>query len=239
MIFLDRIRIDVDRFPVNDMYPFHLKMWEQTPEIEFKNGVTFFCGENGSGKSTLLKAIAQACGIHIWSNETGIRFEENPHEGELYRFIKPKWNPHPVPGSFFSSRIFSDFSRNLEEWAINDQDMLGYFGGKSLITQSHGQSLMAYFRSRYQIKGIYFLDEPETALSPRSLIDLFNLLNKLGRESTAQFIVATHSPFLLACPDAYILQFEPERIMETTFEETDYNQLYKKFLTDPSSFIRS
>ena len=72
-----------------------------------------------------------------------------------------------MPGSYFGSEIFNDFRRVLDTWAATDPGQLTYFGGESLVTQSHGQSVMAYFRSRYKMEGIYFLDEPETVLSPR------------------------------------------------------------------------
>jgi len=143
-----------------------------------------------------------------------------------------------VPGSYFGSQIFSHFARKLEEWALNDRPMLDYFGGKSLITQSHGQSLMSYFSNRYQRKGLYFLDEPETALSPKSLVELLNLIIGESGKGHAQFVIATHSPILLACPDAVIYNFNGPEITSVLYEDTDYYRLYKAFMTDPSSFIK-
>ncbi len=176
MIYLKQASIHSEKFPVLNFYPFNQELFQKTDNLTFDKAITFFIGENGTGKSTLLKALAYKCGIHIWQNDSNLRFEQNPYEEDLYKTISVKWENGAVPGSFFGSQIFSHFAKNLEEWAINDSEMFDYFGGKSLVTQSHGQSLMSYFQSRYNRKGIYFLDEPETAMSPSSLVDLLNLL---------------------------------------------------------------
>lgn len=237
MVYLKQAAIHLDKFPVLDYYPFNLEIFQNTETIPFENGITLFTGENGTGKSTLLKALAYRCGIHIWQSEFNLRFEQNPFEEDLYKAISIEWEDSPVTGSFFGSQIFSHFAKNLEEWAINDSQMLNYFGGKSLITQSHGQSLMSYFKSRYTIKGLYFLDEPETALSPASLIDLLNLLIEVNRKGYAQFIIATHSPFLLACPDSRIYSFDNTVIEPVVYEDTPYYKIYKNFMNAPEKFI--
>ncbi len=237
MIYLKQVGIHSEKFPVLDFYPFNLKIFQNTDIIPFNNAITFFIGENGTGKSTLLKALAIRCGIHIWQSEFHLRYEPNPYEEDLYKTISIQWEKGPVPGSFFGSQIFSHFAKNLEEWAVNDAEMLNYFGGKSLITQSHGQSLMSYFQSRYKIKGLYFLDEPETALSPSSLIDLLNLLIKTSRQGHAQFIIATHSPFLLACPDSRIYSFDNRKVEPIKYTDTEYYKLYKNFMNHPEKFI--
>lgn len=238
MIYLKRVNIHPEKFPVLNFYPFNLEILQNTKTILFDTPITFFIGENGTGKSTLLKALAIRCGIHIWQSEFNLRYEQNPYEDDLYKTISVQWQNGPVPGSFFGSQIFSHFAKNLEEWAINDAAMLKYFGGKSLITQSHGQSLMSYFKSRYTIKGLYFLDEPETALSPASLVDLLNLLIQLSRQGHAQFLVATHSPFLLACPGARIYSFDNKKVAPIKYEDTDYYTLYKNFMNHPEIFIK-
>ncbi|MFH2091479.1 MAG: AAA family ATPase [Pseudomonadota bacterium] len=237
MIHLNQVDIHSDAFPVTDAYPFNLNILQTTKSLDFTDTITFCIGENGTGKSTFLKALAQRCGIHIWQNEFNMRIEKNPHEEHLYQFLSPAWKNGPVKGSFFSSQIFSCFAQNLEEWAVNDINMLDFFGGKSLITQSHGQSLMSYFKSRYTIEGLYFLDEPETALSPSSLIQLLNLLNKFNQTGRAQFIIATHSPILLACPDARIYTFNTEKIEPIAYKDTDYYKIYKQFMAHPNQFM--
>lgn len=239
MICLKQVDIHSKNFPLLNFYPFSLKIFQNTDFIKFNNAITFFIGENGTGKSTLLKAIAIRCGIHIWENEFNLRCEKNPYEKDLYKYIKIEWDKASVPGSFFGSQIFSHFAKNLEEWALNDEKMLDYFGGKSLITQSHGQSLMSYFKARYKLKGLYFLDEPETALSPSSLIELLNLLIKISRQGHAQFIIATHSPLLMACPDSQILSFDNKIIEPIKYKDTSYYDIYKQFMNNPEPFIKT
>jgi predicted ATPase len=237
-MFLKQAAIHSDTFPDTNAYPFCLEILNRTNTLGFDQGITLFSGENGTGKSTLLKALGLCCGIHIWEPEFLLRCETNPHEKQLHRHLTVTWDQGPVPGSYFGSQIFSHFARKLEEWALNDRPMLDYFGGKSLITQSHGQSLMSYFSNRYQRKGLYFLDEPETALSPKSQVALLNLIIKESGKGHAQFVIATHSPILLACPDAVIYNFNGPEIAPVLYEDTEYYRLYKAFMTDPSSFIQ-
>jgi len=108
-----------------------------------------------------------------------------------------------------------------------------------LMIQSHGQSLMSFFKSRFKIKGLYLLDEPETALSPASLIDLLKLLRRTSRAGRAQFIIATHSPILLACPEAKIYSFSPSSIKQVSYEETEHFQVYKSFMHDPNKYLQN
>ena len=229
-MYLKSVTLDPVRYPVHDRYPFHLEIFRAGKTIEFSHPVTFFLGENGTGKSTLLKAICKRCNIHIWRYDERTRVDLNPYEEMLCRAVDVVWTDGVVPGAFFSSQTFQDFAQILDEWAAADSDVLEYFGGKSLITQSHGQSLMSYFSSRYKKRGIYFLDEPETALSPKSQIELLGVLKEMGEAGHAQFIVATHSPILLSCPGAIIYSFDAIPIQTIPYEETSHYRIYKDFL---------
>lgn len=191
--------------------------------------VTLFVGENGSGKSTLLQAISHACGIHIWQETSRTRYNHNPYEDKLGDYLSIDWKEGKVPGSFFGSENFRHFRQILDEWSAADPGQLQYFGGKSLMTQSHGESLMSFFRSRYQIKGLYLLDEPETALSPRNQIRLLELMTKTSDAGFVQFIIATHSPILLACPNALIYSFNHVPIQPIQYTDTEHYQVYKTF----------
>lgn len=230
-IHINRTTLLTDKFPTKAYYPFSLPVFHQTRQIEFDTPVTFFVGENGTGKSTLLEALALACGIHIWRVNTATRYQVNPYENLLFNYIAVEWSDGHVPGAFFGSEIFRDFANILDEWAASDPTQLKYFGGKSLVTQSHGQSMMSYFRSRYQIRGLYFLDEPETALSPRSQLELLDILNDHSQSGHAQFVVATHSPILLACEGARILSFDHVPVRSIEYKETEHYRIYKRFLT--------
>ena len=143
-----------------------------------------------------------------------------------------------MPGSFFGSDIFHHFTQILDEWASADPGQLRYFGGKSLITQSHGESLMSFFRARYQIKGLYLLDEPETALSPRSQLALLELLTETSSKDHAQFIIATHSPILLACPRALIYSFDYSPVRQILYEETEHYKIYRDFLENRLNYLK-
>ena len=200
--------------------------------------MTFFVGENGTGKSTLIKAICYRCGIHIWQDTERSRYQYNPFEEELYKYIRVEWLSGAVPGAFFSSQIFQDFARFLDEWAKADPGILAYFGGRSLVAQSHGQSLISFFESRYTIKGIYFMDEPETALSPRSQLKLLQVLKRMSEAGHAQFIIATHSPILLAYPGATIYSFDNVPVKPISYEETEYYQIYADFLAHREKYLK-
>ena len=225
---LDRVILHAERFPGRS-YPFNLEPLRQTPEIVFQGPITFFVGENGTGKSTLLRAITQVCGVHIWSNPNCRRVNLNPHEDALHRYLEVRWVDGPVPGSLFSSEHFRYFSEQVEDWAGTDEALLEYFGGKSLLTQSHGQSLMSFFGARYRIKGLYFLDEPETALSPRRQLELLGLLKEMGQAGHAQFIIATHSPILMSCPGASILSFDEAPLGRVEYRETEHYRVFRDF----------
>jgi predicted ATPase len=234
---LHSVTLHPEKYPTRDRYPFNLPIFHQTKRIEFGSPVTLFVGENGTGKSTLLEALAHICGIHIWRNLEGTRFEINPYEDQFRNYISVEWMDGRVPGSFFGSAIFQHFAQMLDEWAAHDPGQLKYFGGKSLVTQSHGQSLMSFFRARYQIRGLYLLDEPETALSPKSQLGLLEILTKMSSAGHAQFIIATHSPILLACPGATIYSFDHVPVTSVDYEQTEHYQIYKSFMENRSSCL--
>jgi predicted ATPase len=236
---LNKVTLCPEKFPTKDHYPFNLEFIQKTQSLKFNSPVTFFVGENGSGKSTLLDAITRKCGIFIWQGMHRPRFKASPHEHDLYKTIEIEWNDGRVPGSFFGSQVFNNFARILDEWLTMDPGLLEYYGGKSLMAQSHGQSLMAFFESRFKIKGLYLLDEPETALSPKSQLQLLKLLDGMSQAGHAQFIIATHSPILLACPQAEIWSFDTSPVQQINYEDTDHYRIYKNFMADPRKFVRA
>jgi predicted ATPase len=236
---LKRLTLHTDKYPTRDCYPFSLPLFQQLDGLEFSTPVTLFVGENGTGKSTLLEAICQNSGINLWRDTDKVRFQPNPYEEQLHRYLSLEWTAGRVPGSFFGSDIFQYFTQVLDEWAVSDPGQLKYFGGKSLVTQSHGQSLMAFFRARYRIEGLFLLDEPETALSPKSQLELLRLLLDMSAAGHAQFIVATHSPILLGCPGATIYSFDQIPLRKVEYEETEHYRIYADFLRDRSAYLES
>jgi predicted ATPase len=236
---LKSINLNPEKYPTHEFYPFNLTIFQQTKCLDFHSPVTFFCGENGTGKSTLLRAISQKCKIHIWENFQTMRFVNNPYEDQLHEAVEVNWVDGEVPGSFFSSQIFHNFAQFLDEWAVADSQILNYFGGKSLMIQSHGQSLLSFFAARYQIKGLYLMDEPETALSPKSQIELLKILFQMSQKGHAQFIIATHSPVLLSCPGAAIFSFDKAPIQPVEYEQTEYFQFYQDFMNHREKYFQS
>ncbi len=231
------LTLDIERYPTRDHYPFNLPVFRSRPAIPFSRAVTFFIGENGTGKTTLLKAMALQSGIHIWQDTEHRRYIRNPYENKFHNYVQVDWIEKRVPGIYFGSNYFQYFSEILDEWAVSDPGQLKYFGGNSLVSLSHGQSILTYFRKVFQIEGVFFLDEPETALSPASQIQLLNLLASASAGGRAQFFVASHSPILLACPGATIYCFDGNQLSETTYRETEYYRLYHQFMNDPGSFL--
>ena len=234
---LNKIMLFPEKYPTLNHYPFNRPIFQETRGLEFTSPVTFFVGENGTGKSTLLRAVAHRCYIHIWKDTDRVHLEKNPYEETLYRFMAVEWNEEIVPGSFFSSELFSHFAQNVDEWAETDPEMLKYFGGKSLVAQSHGQSLMSYFGARYRFKGLYLLDEPETALSPASQLAFVKLLKETAANGHAQFIIASHSPILMACPGATIYSFDDIPVKSIGYLETEHYRVYKSFMENPSKYL--
>ena len=232
------MRLLPEQYPTRNHYPFNIDVLQKTRSITFSSPVTFFVGENGSGKTTLLEALARRCHIHIWSGIERTRSVVNRYEETFFLYIEVEWREDIVPGSFFSSQIFRNFAQLVDEWEADNPGQIDYFGGKSLIAQSHGQSIMSFFKSRYKIKGLYLLDEPETALSPKSQLELLKLLREMGALGHAQFIIATHSPILLACPGSVIYSFDHTPVKTIQYEDTEYYRIYKTFMENPAKVLK-
>jgi predicted ATPase len=236
---LKRVHIHADRFPTRKYYPFNVPSIRRTDELAFRGRVAFFVGENGSGKSTLLEAIARRCGIQVWDKPRRHVAHRNPYEDQLVRYLSTIWSNGGVPGSLFRAETFRDVSDFLDDVALCDPGRLAYHGGKLLNTLSHGEGILSYLGGRFHTPGIYFLDEPEAALSPSSQIQFLKLLQQMERRAATQFVITTHSPILLAYPGAQIFSFDAERIEEIAYQETMHYRLYRRFLSDPSALLGS
>ncbi len=238
-MYLIKVRINSEDYPTRRCYPFNIPVLENTSELTFKRPIAFFVGENGSGKSTLLEAITRKCSIHIWDKPKRHLAHENPYETRLADYLTVTWANGRVPGSLFRAETFREFADFLDDVALCDPGRLKYHGGRILNMLSHGEGILSYFSGRYRIRGLYILDEPETALSPSSQIQFLKLLQRLEAEGHAQFIMATHSPILLAYPGAQIFCFDSPCIEEVNYEDTTHYKLYKRFFTDRKAFLEA
>jgi predicted ATPase len=236
---ITKVRINSDDYPTSRYYPFNIPALRETPILTFKKPVVFFVGENGSGKSTLLEAITKKCGVTIWDKPRRHVAHNNPYETRLADYVTVTWANGHVPGSLFRAETFRDFADFLDDVALCDPGRLKYHGGKILNTLSHGEAILTYFSGRFHIKGLYFLDEPEAALSPAAQVRFLRLLQRLEAAGHAQFVIATHSPILLAHPGAQIFDFDSSHIEEVNYEDTTHYRLYKQFFTDRSAFLEA
>jgi predicted ATPase len=228
-VYLAELTIDQARFPTREAYPFNLRVVQEIATLNLHAPVTFFVGENGSGKSTVLRALAHRCGIHIWENAERTRGRSNPFAERLYECLDLRWLGGAVSGSFFAAENFRNFAELVDAWAASDPGLLAFFGGSSLTEKSHGQCNMAFFESRFRVPGLYLLDEPESALSPRRQLELRRILAEASARGDAQFIVATHSPILLSLPGSRILGFDSSPVAEVAYHATDSYRLHKEF----------
>lgn len=236
-MLIDKITLLNERFPKRDIYPYNLSVFNQLGDLFFTTKITFFIGENGSGKSTLLQAMARQCGIYLWGEGNTSKVRVNNYVHDLHNYLKVSWKQEKVPGAFFNAERFKHYALIIDEWASSDPGVLKYYGGETLVNKSHGECNLTYFENRFTIEGVYFLDEPESALSPKSQIELIRIIHKSTLEKNTQFFIATHSPLLLALPESKILCFEKDKLKEIKYEQTDYYQLYFNFLKNPSSFL--
>lgn len=193
-------------------------------ELLFQAPVTFLTGENGTGKSTLLEAAAVACGFSAEGGTRNYRFSTRDTHSQLYRALTVIRGSVPLRhGYFLRAESFYNTATMEEEYADGDHPSRGYH------LKSHGESFLALARDQFHGPGIYFLDEPEAALSVQRQFSLLRVIHE-AVQSGGQFIIATHSPILTGYPDGEILSFDNGEIRPVSYEETDSWRLTKLFL---------
>ncbi len=231
-----------DRVADWEVYPFAIPVIRSLSDIKFKSRVCFFVGENGSGKSTLLEAIAENVGFNRegggrnFSRETTASVQST---SPLSRALRLSWSKKLTKGFFLRSESFFNMATYLDELQTVDGQVLASYGGKSLHEQSHGQSFLALLENRFFRQGFYLLDEPEAALSPQRQLSFLLLLRSLLKGNPdIQFIIATHSPVILAYPDSQILSFDGSQLAEITYEESSSYNIVHGFLKDPKLYLR-
>ena len=224
----------------NASYLSHLpaiKYLVENEEISFTKDVTFFVGENGSGKSTLLEAIAVAYGFNAEGGSKNFNFATSNTHSDLYKHLTLSKESFAKDGFFLRAESFYNVATSVDELDEGTSTLLESYGGISLHNQSHGESFLSLVQNRFRGNGLYILDEPESALSPSRLFTLMIEINNLLKKNS-QFIIATHSPILLAFPDAQIYQIGDDGIEPTAYKDTEHYSLTKMFLENPDQMLR-
>ena len=230
-LFVNRIRLERENIDYNT-YPFNIKCLKEFEEIKLDNAVTMFYGENGVGKSTLVEAIAINLGLNPEGGSNNMQFSNYDDYSELYKHLRiskfgvPKTKFFLRAESFYNTAtsIHRDF--NLDKDGENDWK----YGG-NLHECSHGESFLKIIENRFWGKGLYILDEPEAALSPQRQMTLLCYIHDLAKKGS-QFIIATHSPILLAYKYGKIIDMN-NNMEEIKYEDTEVYRIYKDFLNNP------
>jgi predicted ATPase len=213
-------------------HPFNIRAFGDGLDLELRSNVTFLVGENGSGKSTLLEAVAQCCGFNPEGGGHDHRFQTRADSVDLASALRLSWLPKVTDGFFMRAESFYNFATYLDQVST-----LQRYGGLSLHEQSHGESFLALFVNRFD-RGIYVLDEPEAALSPQRQLSFLKIIHDLEASGRAQFLIASHSPILLAYPGATLLSLDDGPIHEVRYKDTEHYNLTKEFLDSPERFFK-
>ena len=209
-------------------------------ELELEKPVTFFVGENGTGKSTLLEAIAVAYGFNPEGGTKNFNFSTEDSHSELWKSLALVKRGYARDGFFLRAESFYNVATNIDRMDREPSfgsPIIDSYGGVSLHHRSHGESFLALVQNRFGGHGVYLLDEPEAALSPTRQLTLLGQIDELVKRES-QFIVATHSPILMAYPGAEIFQFSEEGIQAVNYRETEHYQVTRRFLDDPERMLR-
>ncbi|MEM9011318.1 MAG: AAA family ATPase [Pseudomonadota bacterium] len=232
--FLKRLSVIDGALEGADGYPFDLT-WLRggTFSLTFETPVTVIVGENGTGKSTLIEAIAALSGYDQAGGGKGYsavdhRGAREVNGGLLAGALRAAWLPKVTDGWFFRAESFFSVARYLDAVGSTSADFL---------SMSHGEGFLRFFEERFQRQGLYLMDEPESALSPKRQLDLLRLLARIQRSAVAEVIVATHAPILMAVPGATVLELTRGDIREVDYRETSHFRLYRDFTVDPEAFV--
>lgn len=223
--YLQTVAVRADAAVDETQYPYNIPAIRDMGTLALHPDVTFFVGENGAGKSTLLEAIALALGFSREGGNRNFNVSTAQSESPLHEALQlVRGFRRPGDGYFLRAESFYNVATYMDTIGY-----LGGYGGKSLHARSHGEAFMTLLTHKFRGKGLYLLDEPEAALSPSRQLAALRLIRELV-DDTSQFIIATHSPILLAYPGAKILQFDGIGITEVAYEDTEHYAITRDFL---------
>ena len=231
--YLREIELKRDQIDSFDTYPFCIPAVKELDVLEFHPDVTFFVGENGTGKSTLLEGIAVSLGFNAEGGTKQSTFSTNRTHSDLDQYIRQVKNfKQPKDGYFLRAESFYNLATFMD-----DVGYLEGYGGKSLHQQSHGESFMATLVNKLRGNGLYLMDEPEAALSPARQMATLSAIHQLV-ELNSQFIIATHSPILLAYPRSKIYQFSDSGVHVVDYEDTEHYEVTRDFLNRHEQMVK-
>lgn len=230
------VRLRRQDVPSFERYPFSLPAVRHLDVLELHPCVTYVVGENGSGKSTLLEAIAVSLGFNPEGGTRNFRFGTRASHSELHEYLRiGKSVRRPRDGFFLRAESFFNVATEIERLDAEpsfSRPVIDSYGGKSLHEQSHGESFLALMMNRFGGQGLYILDEPEAALSPQRQLTALARIHQLVHMDS-QFIIATHSPILMAYPEAHIYACSAEGIERIDYYDTEHYRVMRSFVTNP------
>ena len=223
---------------LDDTYPFSLPIVRNLKSLEFSKSVTYIVGENGSGKSTLLEAIANLLGLNAEGGSKNFNFRTHDTHSTLFEELcAVRADLNYKNAFFFRAESFYNVASEVDRIASEDRRMLDSYGGVSLHEQSHGESFMSLFSNRLRNKGLYIFDEPEAALSYLNQLR-FLVWMKEAVSLGSQIIISTHSPVILAYPDAEIFVVEDGDLKTTTYDDCYIYRDMLAFVTNKDLVIK-
>lgn len=238
--YLSEVSLKPSAEALADGFPFSLPVVRSLGRLELHPQVSFFVGENGSGKSTLLEAIAVAMGLNAEGGSRNFRFATRESHSPLHAHLRlARGITPPRDGFFLRAESFFNVSTEIErlDREIGGGGLLGSYGGKSLHEQSHGEAFLSLFMERFGGKGFYVLDEPEAALSPQRQLAMLSRLHDLAQDGS-QFLIATHSPILMAYPNAVIYECGEHGIGKVRYEDTEHYRVMHDFIANPQRMLK-
>ena len=231
--YLRRVWLDPSRIADRAAYPFCLPFLQDDFEPSFDRSITIIVGENGTGKSTLLEGIAVLAGYDEAGGGKGYMPVDHSEAveamgGRLSSAFRASWLPKVTNGWFFRAESFFSVARYLDQAGSLYANFLSH---------SHGEGFLRFFEERCQRQGIYIFDEPESALSPSRQMEFLKLMRRMENSDHCQIIMATHSPMLMAYPDARLLRLSKYGLEPVTVKETDHYKVMREFCEDPAGFV--
>jgi Predicted ATPase len=229
--YLRKIELRREKIHSFSKYPYCLSAVKNLSSLELHPKVTYIVGENGTGKSTILEAIAIAYGFNPEGGTKNFNFSTNNTHSELWENLKlVKGVKKPEDGFFLRAESFYNVATNIDEI-----DAVGSYGGISLHSQSHGESFLSLIMNRFKGNGLYILDEPEAALSPYRQMSLISRIHDLI-EDNSQFIIATHSPIVMAYPDSILYELN-DGFKIVNYQDTEHYKIMKSFIGNPKKIL--